>query len=502
MKLEKILLKNILILNLIVVFLTFLISLGLRINLLIKDENKNIYLTSKMFEKYLNDVLSKTNSYKEYILSKNDIIFIFDKNPLIRKFSLNALEEELNKIIKDNSFIKSITIKNNNDIVLKVGSNENIDMQNSFSLSNDCFCINIINNISDNKFLTFTLNLNNIFSDFINSISSSVGLLLKYNNNFYSLKPNTIDLIENTNKYFISKPLIFDNTNLYIFRNKSIIYNAILNYLFFFLIIFSISFIIVFFISKKIANKITTPINNITDTISDYKNFKNFIPIDINKFSEYEVITLAEKFNKMGLELKNYIQNMEDLVLKRTQKIEEQNLNLELLNKKLRKISITDELTSLYNRHFFNEMFIKAYKLAYREKLYINFAILDIDHFKNINDTYGHLAGDYCLKELGKITKNHFNRENDMIFRYGGEEFVIYYLSKESTNFDKSLESLRIDIQNNLFNYDGFDIKFTVSIGAISKIPDTNKYEKFIMLADKNLYKSKNSGRNKLKISY
>ncbi|WP_165147590.1 GGDEF domain-containing protein, partial [Marinitoga sp. 38H-ov] len=314
------------------------------------------------------------------------------------------------------------------------------------------------------------------------------------NNRLEEISENSIK------KYFISKPIKFNNIFFNIYNNKLYLYNTILNSFIQFFIFLFISIIIIFYISRKISNKIITPINEITNLISNYNTFKNFTPIEINKFSQYEIINLASKFNIMGLELKKYILNMEDLVLERTQKIEEQNVKLEVLNKKLRDISITDELTSLYNRYFFNEIFKKDYKLAYREKLYINFAIFDIDYFKNINDTYGHLAGDYCLRELGKIIKNHFNRENDKIFRYGGEEFVVYYLSKNPSNFEIALENLRNNVENNLFEYNSLKIKFTISIGAISKIPNTDKYEKIITIADMNLYNSKNKGRNRLTI--
>ncbi|WP_165144221.1 hypothetical protein, partial [Marinitoga sp. 38H-ov] len=180
MKLEKILFKNILILNIIVILITFITSLSLRITQIIKDENDYLFLTSKMFETYLDNTLSKIYSYSENILEKNDIVFIFDKNPLIKNFSLNALELEFNNIIKNNSFINGITITDNNNIILKTG---NIDIKNPIYLSNNCFCINIINNISENKFIFFTLNLNDIFNNFMNTIEKPLGLLINYNNN-------------------------------------------------------------------------------------------------------------------------------------------------------------------------------------------------------------------------------------------------------------------------------------------------------------------------------
>ncbi|WP_165973940.1 GGDEF domain-containing protein [Marinitoga lauensis] len=155
----------------------------------------------------------------------------------------------------------------------------------------------------------------------------------------------------------------------------------------------------------------------------------------------------------------------------------------------------------MYNRRYFNEKFLEDFKFAYREKLYVNFALIDIDHFKRINDKYGHIAGDYCLEELSKIFRKHFHRVTDKIYRYGGEEFVIYYLSKKTEKFKEKLEELRKDVEETEIFYENKIVKFTISIGAISKIPEDIDYIKFIKIADNNLYKAKETGRNKVVIN-
>lgn len=145
------------------------------------------------------------------------------------------------------------------------------------------------------------------------------------------------------------------------------------------------------------------------------------------------------------------------------------------LYKKYRHLSLTDGLTQLNNKRYLNRNI----------KKYSNIIIFDIDYFKKINDTYGHLAGDYVLKETAKIAKEIIGNKGK-VCRYGGEEFVILLNKK----IDAKLlsEIIRDTIEKNVFKFEDLEIKFTVSIGI------SDNLEK----ADENLYKAKNSGRNKV----
>ncbi|MBR1417020.1 MAG: GGDEF domain-containing protein [Bacilli bacterium] len=156
-----------------------------------------------------------------------------------------------------------------------------------------------------------------------------------------------------------------------------------------------------------------------------------------------------------------------------------------------------DELTNIYNRHALNEMSEKIIEIAKEHKKSYNVAILDIDHFKKINDKYGHSNGDIVLKDLANIIKNHFSKSY-IIGRWGGEEFVIFsYPNIRYNEFTSNLEKLRKKVENHPFKFDEKTIKVTISIGA-SITKDCKPLDEAVVNADINLYKAKESGRNKL----
>lgn len=511
MKIRDKIFKHMFLVNFISIIFILILFFSFQINQLMKFESENLFLLNTLFEKNIKDILSLTKKYMEEINSTNDIVFVFDKNSLIRDFSQKSLKKRFEDLLSKNDFISEILIIDENQkTILKSGNTLFTSQNNEDRLiytSNNCYLI-LKNKIDfkEDRNLIFILNINKIYISFLSNLKyeNTYKLLISYNNKSYIIQNNNANQINNYNIgdcCLKSNTFNINNMTLGILKDKYSIYKEIYNSLIIAILIFIVISFFIWLIAKIISTKITNPLLHITNSISNF-NFKEFKPITIKDDFEDEIKSLSIHFNSMGKELIKYINDMEELVKDRTKKIEEQNKKLEQLNIKLKSISITDELTSLYNRRYFNEIFISDYKFAYREKLYINFAIIDIDHFKQINDKYGHLAGDYCLSEFGRILKNHFHRDNDKIFRYGGEEFVIYFLSKKLTQFETLLESLRKEIENTKFNYKDTSINFTISIGAIAKIPETEDYKNLIMLADNNLYKAKNSGRNKTIISY
>lgn len=163
-------------------------------------------------------------------------------------------------------------------------------------------------------------------------------------------------------------------------------------------------------------------------------------------------------------------------------------------------MSITDPLTGLFNRRHFESNLDREYSRAKRYKNELSFAIIDIDFFKKINDTYGHSCGDYVLKEVAYIISNTF-RISDMVFRYGGEEFVVILTETPLENSIIPLERLRKAVEASKFVFNKQEIKVTVSIGASSINEEvTNAWEMFD-LADKALYFAKENGRNQVKLS-
>lgn len=171
--------------------------------------------------------------------------------------------------------------------------------------------------------------------------------------------------------------------------------------------------------------------------------------------------------------------------------------------KRVEKMSVTDELTNIYNRRFFNITLQKELSRAKRDNKNIALVILDIDYFKEYNDTYGHSEGDKALKSVAKTLEISLNRASDYCFRLGGEEFGILISDFEEEKFKGFLEKIRINIEDLNIEHKNSKINknLTVSIGAyISNSIEMNEI-KLYKLADQNLYTSKNNGRNQVTLT-
>lgn len=186
-----------------------------------------------------------------------------------------------------------------------------------------------------------------------------------------------------------------------------------------------------------------------------------------------------------------------DLRIKRVLREAEFKKERSKLLKELEKLAITDALTGLYNsRHFFSQIKTEI-KRYHRYSRALSLLILDIDFFKNYNDTWGHLEGDKVLMGIGK-TINACMRSFDTAYRYGGEEFAI--LLPETKLQKACVVGARIkdSISSQLFEPEpGVKNSVTVSIGA-TELVEGEDFKSFISRTDKALYKSKDSGRNKL----
>lgn len=154
-----------------------------------------------------------------------------------------------------------------------------------------------------------------------------------------------------------------------------------------------------------------------------------------------------------------------------------------------------DELTNIYNKRVIYEKLSKSLS-SKTSSLPLSVMMLDIDHFKNINDNYGHLIGDKVLKEFSSIVLSCLRKKDDFFGRFGGEEFMIIL---ENTSLDIAniiAERIRKKIESHIFNYKDISIKLTCSLGGYI-INDKNiNIEDFIQSADENLYLAKNNGRN------
>ncbi len=166
---------------------------------------------------------------------------------------------------------------------------------------------------------------------------------------------------------------------------------------------------------------------------------------------------------------------------------------------KLEELSITDTLTSLYNRRYLSDVFPKLQAQAKRDESLLSAIMIDLDHFKVINDEYGHLAGDQCLMEFSAVMRNQ-SRQNDYLFRLGGEEFLILTLGENQDGVMALAEKVRQALEKTFVYYEGQRISMTISCGVATLTPDDNNQgalNTLLKQVDTALYEAKQTGRNR-----
>jgi len=165
----------------------------------------------------------------------------------------------------------------------------------------------------------------------------------------------------------------------------------------------------------------------------------------------------------------------------------------------LQRITLKDTLTGVYNRRYINERLPVDITNAAVTKQGLSIIMADIDHFKKINDTYGHSMGDMVLREFAQNLSRNLKRQGDWVARYGGEEFLICIPGSSLENAEKIAEKLRASVEENVVNRDTVPVKVTASFGvsAIDRIIGKD-ISSFIEEADKKLYSAKQKGRNRV----
>lgn len=183
------------------------------------------------------------------------------------------------------------------------------------------------------------------------------------------------------------------------------------------------------------------------------------------------------------------------------QQLMESTETLKHLNLKLEQASYTDSLTALFNRRYFNIVYEREFKRALRSNKPFVFMMLDIDFFKQYNDTYGHLQGDAALQAVAKVLRTTLQRPGDYPFRLGGEEFGIILTDSDCKNARMMGEKVRSNIESLKIEHNGSKISpiLTISIGGICITPTAHMGEDaLIHTADTNLYAAKERGRNQV----
>lgn len=175
------------------------------------------------------------------------------------------------------------------------------------------------------------------------------------------------------------------------------------------------------------------------------------------------------------------------------------NRALNTANDLLQQTSITDGLTGLYNRTYFITRAEEIFEQCQRDGERFTLAMIDVDHFKPINDRLGHVFGDACLKHLAAIFRSHFQRAEDLVARYGGEEFIAYHIAGGPEEIHAFHENLRAKVEALPVEHGENVEPLTVSIGYYSAIPaEGDTLDRFIAEADQRLYEAKEAGRNRV----
>ncbi|GAB4434549.1 MAG: hypothetical protein OHK0040_05540 [bacterium] len=170
-----------------------------------------------------------------------------------------------------------------------------------------------------------------------------------------------------------------------------------------------------------------------------------------------------------------------------------------MLYKETKELSLTDQLTGLANRRYFDAKIDYEFSRFKRYERPFSLLMLDIDHFKKINDTYGHQSGDIILKTLGKIIAD-FIRKSDFAARYGGEEFAVIMPETSKENACIAAERLRKHIEEKIFKIDvpPYEVHITISLGSSEAAKEMEDWHELVELSDRALYIAKQSGRNRV----
>ncbi|MGI2260345.1 sensor domain-containing diguanylate cyclase [Shewanella sp. GXUN23E] len=252
------------------------------------------------------------------------------------------------------------------------------------------------------------------------------------------------------------------------------------------------SLLITLILSSLLAKSLTRPLELIAQQFrqSDDKPRPRWNDEEITT----EVHQLYEQLKSSQQELIKQQLQLEEQVALRT-------FELERANSELQTLAERDALTGIYNRRFAESQFKQAQMLCQRGEQALAVVLLDLDHFKQINDEYGHLGGDASLKAVANLLCQHFVRETDIVSRYGGEEFLLILPMCNPLKVESHLKEFASKLRSTLITNpdDGRQFTLKTSVGAvIANAAFSGKIDSWIKRADDNLYRAKSAGRDRV----
>ncbi len=230
-----------------------------------------------------------------------------------------------------------------------------------------------------------------------------------------------------------------------------------------------------------------------------YNDNKTYVKIEYNKEKIFLIIAVPHDLSdrRVVIEILKDITN--SMLLSSYENTAIDNTGIHALIDNMNKSAYSDPLTGLYNRRYIIEKL--PVDLINATLLSNEFSIIkaDIDHFKLVNDNYGHLAGDHALKTVAETLSGCLKRDSDWIARYGGEEFLICIPGANLDFSLKTAECMRRVVENTKIVYEGKILNITAIFGISStKTPENNSVENLLKIADENLYLAKKNGRNRV----
>jgi diguanylate cyclase (GGDEF)-like protein/PAS domain S-box-containing protein len=209
----------------------------------------------------------------------------------------------------------------------------------------------------------------------------------------------------------------------------------------------------------------------------------------------FEILSISAIKDERGVTT-NYVAISSDITVHKLEKEK-----LEEVNVVLQQLSSTDGLTLIANRRYFDESLEREWRRAIRKKTEISLVMVDIDYFKAFNDTYGHLSGDQCIKNVAQVMHSSVHRSGDLVARFGGEEFIVLLPDTDILGATKVARIIRATVEALEIPHGGSSTNrfVTVSVGVATITPtlETNTRD-LVYAVDKSLYDSKQNGRNRV----